>query len=79
MRKATGASFAFLSDPEGQVIDLFDLRHLRGGPEGIDIAQSATFLLSPEGRILWFRVAENFRVRPLPSAILGAIDQSLGN
>lgn len=79
MRTATGASFPFLSDPEGRVIDLFDLRHLRGGPEGSDIAQSASILLSPQGRVLWLRVAENFRVRPHPAAVLDAIDRALGS
>lgn len=77
MRTWAAAEFDFLSDPTGQVIDLFDLRHTQGRADGLDIAQSASFLLSPEGRILWFKVAENYRMRPDPSVVLAAADALL--
>lgn len=78
MRTWAGAEFDFLSDPEGRVIDLFDLRHRGAGPGGADIAQSASFLLSPEGRVLWLKVADNYRMRPDPKVILAAADALLG-
>jgi len=78
MRTWAGAEFDFLSDPEGRVIDLFDLRHAGGRADGVDIAQSASLLLSPEGRILWLKVAENYRMRPDPRAVLAAADAVLG-
>jgi peroxiredoxin len=72
MRASAGLSFDVLSDPEARVIDALDLRHPGAGPTGGDLAQSATFLLSPKGEILWMKVAENYRVRPHPDEILEA-------
>ena len=77
MRTWAGAQFDFLSDPEGRIIDLLDLRHVGANPAGGDIAQSASFLLSPEGRVLWFKVADNYRMRPDPQVILKAADALL--
>ncbi len=77
MKEAAGATFTFLSDPEGRLLDAFDMRHTAGRMDGVDIAQSASFLLDPRGRILWQKVAENYRVRPRPSEILAAADQLL--
>ena len=77
MRSAAGAEFDFLSDPEGVLLDLFGIRHESGAPEGGDIAQSASFLLDPEGRLVWQKVADNYRVRPRPAEILEAADERL--
>ena len=77
MRASAGLSFDVLSDPEGQVIDALDLRHAQAGPTGGDLAQSATYLLSPTGEILWMKVAENYRVRPHPEEILRAAVEHL--
>ena len=77
MRSSAGVDFDVLSDPEGKVIDLLDLRHPEGRFDGVDLAQSATFLLSPEGEILWMKMAPNYRVRPEPQEILAAADQTL--
>ena len=74
MRESSQARFEFLSDPEGQILDLFGVRHVDGKGE-TDIAQSASFLLDAEGRIAWKHVAENYRVRPNPSEILAAADR----
>ena len=78
MRKASEASFPFLSDADGRLMDLLDVRHEEGMP-GKDIAQSASFLLTPDGKILWVHLAQNYRQRPLPRDILAAIDQRLGS
>ncbi len=76
MRELAQAEFEFLSDPEGQMLDLFGVRHVNG-MGGTDIAQSASFLLDAKGRLIWKRVAENYRVRPTPSEILAAADRLL--
>lgn len=73
MKKASGASFDFVSDPEGRLMDLFDIRHRNASPEG-DAAQSASFLVAPDGRVLWRHLAANYRERPDPGVILAAID-----
>lgn len=75
MRRAAGAEFTFLSDTEGRLMDRFGLRHRGGGADGADIAQSASFLFDAEGRVAWYRVAENYRVRPHPDEVLRAVDR----
>lgn len=77
MREAAGAEFTFLSDTGGRLMDRFGLRHRGGRADGADIAQSASFLLDAEGRVAWFTVAENYRVRPHPDEVLEAVDRSL--
>ena len=39
-----------------------------------DIAQSASFLIDAEGRVVWLRVADNYRVRPEPETFLRALE-----
>lgn len=77
MRKGAGASFPFLSDPEGQLMDLLDVRHAGGGPTGNDIPQSANFLIAPDGTVLWKHLADNYRERLKPEDVLAAIDGAL--
>lgn len=74
MRKVTGAQFEILSDESGKLIDHFGVRHVKG-KAGRDLAQSASFLLDQEGRVLWQRLAENYRVRPKPEEILKTIEE----
>lgn len=74
MQKAAGASFDFLSDADGKLLDLLDVRHLAAGPAGEDVAQSASFLIAPNGRVMWRQLAPNYRVRPRPEYILKAFD-----
>lgn len=74
MKKAAGASFDFVSAADGKLLDLLDVRHLAAGPAGEDVAQSASFLIAPDGRILWRQLAANYRVRPRPQEILAAFD-----
>lgn len=67
-------AISYLSDPEGRLLDLLDLRHEGAGPGGRDIAQSASFLFEPDGTLLWHHVTPNYRVRPEPETILAAYD-----
>lgn len=78
MRQAAEAEFPFLSDADGRLMDLLDVRHV-GGMAGLDIAQSASFLLTPDGKVLWYHLAKNYRQRPLPRDILAVIDERLGS
>lgn len=68
------SGMVFLSDTEGELLDLLGVRHLGAGPEGGDIAQSASFLFAADGTLLWHQLAENYRVRPHPEEILAAYD-----
>lgn len=76
MRDASGAEFDFYSDPEGQLIELLDIRHPGGNPmDGTDLPQSSSFIIDANGTVLWSHLAPNYRVRPRPDAILAAFDQ----
>lgn len=79
MRSSSTAEFTFLSDPDGQLMDLLDVRHAGGRMDGVDIPQSASFLITPEGEVVWYKLAQNYRLRPLPEEILTVIDQRLGS
>jgi peroxiredoxin len=78
MKERTAAPFEFLSDPQSRLIDLFDVLHPAGRPGSTrDIAQSSSFLVDSEARVLWLQVAQNYRVRPRPQRVLGAADRLL--
>ena len=77
MRDAAEASYEFVSNPDGELLDLFGVRHVNGMGE-VDIAQSASFLVDATGKLVWKKVADNYRVRPLPAEILAAADDLLG-
>lgn len=61
-----------LSDEELAAIDAFGLRHVGGGLEG-DIARPATYILAPDGSVVWRDLTENWRVRPRPDQLLEVI------
>lgn len=71
-------AITFLSDPEGRLLDLLGMRHEGAGPTGLDIAQSASFLLDADAKLLWHELAPNYRVRPEPEEILAAYDAVSG-
>jgi len=66
--------FPILSDPELRAIDAYRLRHAGGGPDGADIAHSASVLIDRDGVVRWTYVTQNFRVRPTPDDVLHAVD-----
>lgn len=65
-------TFPLLSDPELKAIDAFGLRHSDGG-FGQDIARPAVFLIDRQGRIVWRRMTDDWRVRLRPEDLLQAI------
>lgn len=67
-------TYPLLSDPDAAMADALGLRHEGGHPmDGTDIARPARILLDRQGRILWSDISENYRVRPVPQAILEAV------
>jgi peroxiredoxin len=69
-----GAGYNFLSDPDGKVLDLFNIRHHQPNPGGKDIALPTMILTDKAGIIRWVHKAEDYRVRIKPDQILKFID-----
>ncbi len=73
MKHAVKATFEIAADEEGQLMDYLGLRHKGGNPiKKSDVPQIASFLFDASGKVIWSRVAENYRVRPYPGEILAA-------
>jgi peroxiredoxin len=66
--------YPILSDPALHAIDAYGLRHAGAGPDGHDIAHSASVLVDAAGIVRWTFVTRNLRVRPTPADVLAAID-----
>jgi peroxiredoxin len=66
--------YSILSDPGLHTADAYGLRHVAGGPDGQDIAHPASVLVDGAGIVRWTSVTRNFRVRPTPTDVRGAID-----
>src|SRR4051794_34228121 len=69
---AKGFSFAFLSDPDAQVIRRYDLLHKEGGEHGIDIARPAELLVDRSGTVRWVNLTEDIRIRAKAEQLLAA-------
>ena len=67
-----GLTFPLLSDPEKKVIRTYDLLHIRGGPQGVDIARPAEFLIDRLGTVRWVNLTDDFRVRARGDEVLRA-------
>ena len=74
LARDAGIAFPLLGDPDLHVIDAYGLRHPGGGPDGADIAHSASILIDRDGVVRWTYVTRNVRVRPTPATVLAAID-----
>jgi peroxiredoxin len=72
LRKDSGYTFTFLSDPNVDAIKRFDLVHAGAGENGHDIARPAEFLIDTSGTVRWVNLTENFWVRARPEQILEA-------
>lgn len=68
-----GLEYPLLSDESLAVIEAYGVLHPRGGVSGRDIARPATFLIGPNGTVLWRSLTENWRVRVRPEGLLAAI------
>jgi len=69
-----GLAYPILSDPELRTIDAYGLRHEHAGPEGADVARSASVLIDADGVVRWTFVTTNIRVRPTPDEVITAVD-----
>ncbi len=74
LRRKLGAGYTFLSDPDGKVLDLFNIRHHQPNPGGKDIALPTMILTDKAGIIRWVHLADDYRVRTAPDRILELID-----
>jgi len=65
-----GYTYAFLSDPNSEVIRRYDLVHRGAGPNGQDIARPAEYLLDASGTIRWLNLTKDYRVRARSEQII---------
>ena len=72
LSKKAGYSFTILSDPSAEVIRRYDLLHVRGGPDGHDIARPAEFLVDSSKVVRWTNFTEDIRVRAKADKMLAA-------
>jgi peroxiredoxin len=73
MKNAVKADFEIAADENGELMDYLGIRHKGGNPvKGSDVPQIASFLFDKKGKVIWSKVAENYRVRPYPEEILSA-------
>jgi peroxiredoxin len=72
LRRKAGFTFAFLSDPQLEVIRRYDLVHVAAGPDGHDISRPAEFLVDRSGMVHWENFTEDVRVRPRSDQMLAA-------
>jgi peroxiredoxin len=70
--KRDGYTFTFLSDPKAEVIRRYNLLHVGGSPEGVDISRPAEFLVDSRGVVRWVNFTEDVRVRARGDQMLAA-------
>jgi peroxiredoxin len=74
LRQRLHCDFTFLSDPDGTVLDRFNIRHHGGRKiDGGDIAFPTQVLVDKDGIVRWTFQSENYRVRARPDQIFAAI------
>lgn len=72
MREQAGYTYTFLSDPQAEVIRLYDLVHNGAGEGGRDIARPAEFLVDSSGTVRWVNLTENYWIRARPEQFIEA-------
>ena len=69
--EAYDLAYPLLSDTKTEVIHAYGVAHRKGDPiNDVDIARPATFILDREGRVVWYHLPENWRIRPRPEELL---------
>lgn len=74
LTRQAGLTYPILADPTLAAIDAYGLRQPRAGPDGHDIAHSASVLIDADGIVRWTSVTDNVRRRPTPATVLAAVD-----
>jgi peroxiredoxin len=72
MREQAGYTYTFLSDPQAEVIRLYDLAHPGEGEGGRVIARPGEFLVDSSGTVRWVNLTENYWVRARPEQFIEA-------
>jgi len=75
LKKKSGYTYSFLSDPNTEVIRRYDLLHKVAGVEGHDIARPAEILVDKSGVVRWVSLTEDLRVRARPEQMIAAAKQ----
>ena len=75
LSEKAGLTFPLLSDPGMKAIRPYDLLHIRGGPEGVNIARPAEFLIDPRGKVRWVNLTDDIRVRARGDQVLRVADR----
>jgi peroxiredoxin len=73
LRKHLKLGFTFLSDPDGKVLDLLNIRHRSARQDGGDIAYPTQVLVDADGVVRWTYESEYERLRARPEQVLEAI------
>jgi peroxiredoxin len=77
LAEKAGLTFPLLSDPGEKVIRPYDLLHIRGGPNGVNIARPAEFLIDPTGTVRWVNLTDDIRVRARSDQVLRIAEDKL--
>jgi peroxiredoxin len=73
MEKHVKPDFEITVDRGGKLVDLLSIRHKNANPvSGQDLPQSASFLFTRDGKLVWHTLAKNYQRRPEPDHILAA-------
>jgi peroxiredoxin len=75
LRQRLNLDFTFLSDADGEVLDLFNIRHRGARRDGADIAYPTQILIDRDGIIRWTYSSEFYRVRARPDEIFVALEE----
>ena len=75
LKKKSGYTYTFLSDPNTEAIRRYDLLHKSAGVEGHDIARPAEILVDKSGVVRWVSLTEDLRVRARPEQMIAAAKQ----
>jgi peroxiredoxin len=76
LRQRLDVDFTFLSDADGRLLDLLNIRHGGGRNDGEDIAYPAQVLVDRDGIVRWTYESTNFRVRARPEEVFAALAES---
>ena len=74
LRERLQANFTFLSDPDGELLDALNIRHVGGRQDGGDIAFPTAVLVDEAGKVRWTFQSDTFRERARPEDIFAAIN-----
>ncbi len=73
LRQQLKLPFTFLSDPEGKLLDLLNVRDKGGNPNGVEVAFPTQILVDKEGTVRWVYESGNYRIRARPDQVFAAV------